>query len=175
MLAHGGKGLDYHRAEPEVRFNILYGNYDYIILQHLAHPFNDEELMFESAAEIDRYIQNTRSKKILYMTWEKKDNPEGQTRMANAYRELSKKLSGSVVAPVGLAIWKFTRSHPHIDLFDADGRHASPIGSQLAAYTMFSTMFSKPAEAKGSVNQALSQTAYETVTEFQKEDSAAVK
>ena len=36
MLAHGGKGLDFHRNEPEVRFNILYGNYDWVVLQHLA-------------------------------------------------------------------------------------------------------------------------------------------
>lgn len=168
MLAHGGKGLDFHRAEPEVRFNILYGNYDYIILQHLAHPFDDEDMMFESAAEIDRYIQNTRSKKVLYMTWAQKNNPSGQARMTKAYKELSKKLSGSVVAPVGIAWWRFLEGNPPVDLFDSDGRHASPIGSQLVAYTLFSTMFGRRADAKGSLNQLLSQTAFETVCEFQK-------
>ena len=38
MIAHGGWYLAQHAEEPDVRFNILHGNYDYVILQEHAHP-----------------------------------------------------------------------------------------------------------------------------------------
>ena len=53
MIAHGGWFLAQHVAEPDVRFDILFGNYDYVILQEHAHPFGPEEKFFE-AAEIER-------------------------------------------------------------------------------------------------------------------------
>ena len=42
MIAHGGWFLEQHAKEEEVRFNILYGNYDYVVLQEHAHPFGPE-------------------------------------------------------------------------------------------------------------------------------------
>ena len=33
MIAHGGWFLEQHVKEPDVRFNILYGHYDYVVLQ----------------------------------------------------------------------------------------------------------------------------------------------
>lgn len=39
MIAHGGWFLHQHQKEPDVRFNILFGNYDYVVLQEHAHPF----------------------------------------------------------------------------------------------------------------------------------------
>ena len=35
MIAHGGWFLAQHVAEPDVRFDILFGNYDYVILQSM--------------------------------------------------------------------------------------------------------------------------------------------
>ena len=34
MLTKGGMGLDYHADNEQTRFNILYGDYDFVILQH---------------------------------------------------------------------------------------------------------------------------------------------
>ena len=52
MLAHGGKGWDFHVEEPEARFNILYGGYDAVVLQHTAHPMGDLEVMHESGKKL---------------------------------------------------------------------------------------------------------------------------
>lgn len=145
MLAHGGKGLDFHSEEPETRFNILYGNYDWVVLQHLAHPFVQEEKMFEAAKKIDRYIRQTRAKKLLYMTWSEEENPEGQERMASAYRQLGRDLAAEV-APVGIAWWEYLDRYPDARLFDKDGRHATPLGSSLAACVIYEAMF-RPQEA----------------------------
>jgi len=46
MIAHDGRSLSEHAIEPEVRFNILYGDYDYVVLQEASHPFAGEESLF---------------------------------------------------------------------------------------------------------------------------------
>ena len=45
--------MEQHVAEPDVRFDILFGNYDYVILQEHAHPFGPEEKFFRGGAEIE--------------------------------------------------------------------------------------------------------------------------
>lgn len=142
MLAHGGKGFDFHCEQPEVRFNILYGEYDYIVLQHAAHPFGNEKVMFEAAHKISEMIDKTTSKTVLYMTWSEKDNKSGQDKMADAYIRLGKEINAAV-APVGLLWWKYNDKYSDDELYYEDGQHASYIGSSLAAYAIFSAITKK--------------------------------
>ena len=160
MLSHGGKGLDFHKDQPEVRFNILYGGYDFVVLQHAAHPFGAESVMLEAGVEIHQIIKQTKAQTILYMTWSEKINEAGQARMANAYWKLAEK-TGAKVAPVGLAGWKVYHQDPEIELYFTDGEHASAAGSKLAAYTLFSTIMEKRANASAMPDCALSQIAYQ--------------
>ena len=37
MISHGGWYLVQHVQEPDVRFNILFGGYDYVVLQEMSH------------------------------------------------------------------------------------------------------------------------------------------
>ena len=134
MLAHGYKGLDFHQKEPEVRFNILYGGYDYIVLQHLQGGF-DEKTLNSSVEAIKKYIDRTDSKIVLYMPWTIKSEREKQKSMSDAYINLAKKLN-VLVAPVGLVWWEFKDEHPDIELYFKDDKHASEIGSTLAALSL---------------------------------------
>ena len=146
MLAHGYKGLDFHQKEPEVRFNILYGNYDYIVLQHLQGGF-DEQTLNSSVEAIKKYIDRTDSKIVLYMPWTIKSEREKQKSMSDAYINLAKKLN-VLVAPVGLVWWEFKDEHPDIELYFKDDKHASEIGSTLAAYTIYRAIFNKNASTR---------------------------
>lgn len=164
MLSHGGKGLDFHQAQPEVRFNILYGEYDFVVLQHTAHPFGPEQPMVEAAEKIHQWIRQAKAEPVLYMTWSEKGNEAGQPRVAKAYFDLGKRL-GAKVAPVGLAWWKVFHERPDLELYHTDGQHASPTGSLLAAYTIFSTITGKKAQADEPLAAAVSRAAYEAVAE----------
>lgn len=135
MLSHPGMGLDYHLGQPEVRFNILFGNYDYIVLQHDAHPFRGEEILVSCVKGICEIISKTDAKTILYMTWTQKNNPVGQAVMSEAYRTAARE-TGSMLAPVGLAWQLFQAEQSGCELYGADGEHASEQGSLLAAYTI---------------------------------------
>ena len=133
MLAHGGKGWDFHVEEPEVRFNILYGKYDAVVLQHSAHPMGDLSVMAACGRNLIQWVQEAGARPILYMTWTTKaDGETAQAAMGNAYRELQRE-TGCELAPVGEKWWEYHRAHPEIELYASDGQHASASGSQLAA------------------------------------------
>lgn len=133
MLAHGGKGWDFHVEEPEVRFNILYGGYDAVVLQHVAHPMGDLSVMAESGKKLIDWVREAGARPVLYMTWTTKaDGESAQDVMSNAYRILQQE-TGCELAPVGEKWWEYHRAHPEIELYAKDGQHASEIGSQLAA------------------------------------------
>ena len=146
MIAHGYKGLDFHKNEPEVRFNILYGNYDYVILQHLQTGF-DENVLNTSVEAINQFIKMANSKAVLYMPWTIKGEEEKQKYMSDAYLNLGKRLNISV-APVGIVWWSFKKDHPEVELYFKDDKHASEMGSTLAAYTIFNTIFNKKASCQ---------------------------
>lgn len=61
-------GWDFHVNEPEVRFNIAYGGYDAVILQHVAHPMGDLSVMAQSGRQLIRWVQESGARPILYMT-----------------------------------------------------------------------------------------------------------
>lgn len=141
MLAHGGKGFLFHADEPEVRFNILFGGYDYVILQHTAHPMGELSEMREGASRLISWIRQAGATPVFYMTWQSKRlGAEQQKPMTDAYLYLAQR-HGCAVAPVGEVWWDFVAHHEEASLFSDDGEHASETGARLAAYTIASTLF----------------------------------
>lgn len=145
MLALGGMGLDYHARQPQTRFNILFGGYDVVILQHTAHPMGDLDKMREGIDVILQWIHEAGSRPILYQTWAQKGNEDFQPVMSSVYNDLGRRLNVEV-APVG-DVWQQTRRNPSsAELFYSDGEHASPAGSALAARVIFETVFPEACE-----------------------------
>ena len=140
LLAKGGMGLDYHAVEPQTRFNILFGGYDVVVLQHTAHPMGDLEAMRQGARTIHGWISQAGSRAVLYQTWAARGDEGAQPAMSKAYFDLGKELH-IPVAPVGDVWQKERREHPEVELFCEDGSHASPAGSQLIARVIFETIF----------------------------------
>ncbi len=139
MLTKGGMGLDYHAENEQTRFNILFGNYDYVVLQHVAHPMGEYYVLENGADKIMEWIARTDAKACLFMTWTEKDNEGFQQEMSARYRKLADK-HGCLVAPVGEKWWAYIHEHPDEELYYEDGQHASPAGSMLAARTIFETI-----------------------------------
>lgn len=132
MLAHGGWFLDQHVEEPDVRFNILYGKYDYVVLQEHSHPFGPEEKFFHAANILNQWIREAGSTPLIYMTWAKKDEEPEQARMTQIHKAVAKEID-ALLAPVGENWWDYLHSHPELEMYDPDGAHASRHGSEFAA------------------------------------------
>ena len=146
MLARGYKGLDYHCKEPQTRFNILYGNYDFIIFQHLQSGFN-KEVLYESVKKMKEWVNISGATPILYMTWSMKAEREKQKELTEGYKEVGEKL-GIEVAEVGEVWWKFYDKYPLETIYFTDDKHASKLGSEIAAYTIFNTIFKMKAKTE---------------------------
>jgi hypothetical protein len=142
MLTHGGKTLLWHSDEHEVRFNILFGDYDYVILQDAAHPFGGEESLLNGVEKIKKYIDQTKTKTILYMTWAEKSSPQNQKKMSSAYKNVAKK-TNSLLAPVGEYWEDIIFEYPNIELFAKDGEHSSQLGSYLTSNILYYSIFEK--------------------------------
>ena len=104
MIAHGGWFLEQHVQEPDVRFNILYGHYDYVVLQEHSHPFGPEEKLFDAVRQLNTWIREANAKPLVYMTWAKKDEPDQQARMTKAFRQAAEE-ANALLAPVGELWW----------------------------------------------------------------------
>lgn len=139
MLTKGGMGLDYHLKQEQTLFNIRYGEYDYVVLQHTAHPMGDLTAMQEAARALVRIIREAGSTPVFYQTWAQKGDEAYQPIMSGVYADLGKEMNVPV-APVGDEWQKYRLAHPEADLYWKDGAHASPEGSALAARVILSAI-----------------------------------
>jgi len=141
MLTKGGMGLDYHLRQEQTLFNIRHGGYDYVVLQHTAHPMGDLAVMHDAACELVKIIRNAGSTPVFYQTWAKKGDEAFQSTMSGVYNSLGEELS-IPVAPVGDEWQAFRLAHPEKEMYWKDGEHASPEGSSLAARVIMKTILS---------------------------------
>ncbi|MGN1408734.1 MAG: hypothetical protein ACI4XJ_01025 [Eubacteriales bacterium] len=139
MIAHGGWYLAQHAEEPDVRFNILYGGYDYVILQEHAHPFGPEDKFRDAAVCLNEMIRKAGSTPIIYECWAKKDEPERQTTMNEVHKHIANEI-GALLAPVGEYWWEYINSMPELEMYAEDGAHASHAGSDFAAKCIWETI-----------------------------------
>ena len=132
MIAHAGWYLAQHAEEPDVRFNILHGGYDYVVLQEHAHPFGPEEKFHEAAAALNTMIREAGSVPIIYEVWARKAEPEMQQHMNEVHRDVAEEID-ALIAPVGENWWNYLKSWQDLEMYAGDGEHASKAGSDFAA------------------------------------------
>ena len=139
MLAHPGWFLAQHAAEPDVRFNILYGNYDYVVLQEHAHPFGPESKFRDAAIALNEMIRAAGSTPVIYECWAKKNEPEAQEHMNAVHERIAQEID-ALLAPVGGNWWRYMESWPDLEMYAEDRAHASPAGSDFAAKYIWETV-----------------------------------
>ena len=140
MIAHGGWFLAQHAEEPDVRFNILYGGYDYVVLQEHAHPFGPVEKFRDAVVRLNRWIREAGSTPVIYDIWAKKSEPEKQEEMNEAHRMVAGEID-ALLAGVGEHWWGYQKSWSELEMYADDGAHASSAGSDFAAKYIWETIF----------------------------------
>ena len=123
MIAHGGWFLAQHAEEPDVRFNILFGGYDYVVLQEHAHPFGPVEKFRDAAVRLNSWIREAGSTPVIFDTWAKKSEPDMQEKMKEYQNALDTMSSEAteyvrgipVVKTFGQTVHSFKRFKDSID------------------------------------------------------------
>jgi len=159
----GGSTLQDHANNASVLSTIDLGNWDYVVLQEQSQipAFSlsfVQTQFFPFAAQLANYIKsrNPCGNPIFYMTWGRK-NGDAQNCTPGSYlctyegmddkiyeRYMQAGLENeSLVSPVG-RVWKYIRTqHPTMELYETDGSHPNYLGSMIAAYTFYTTIFKK--------------------------------
>lgn len=133
MLAYSGRDLEWHRKEYfSLRFNLLYGGYDYCVIQQAAHPYPPVQSTMEIGGEIIDLCHRCGVKPVVYMTWAEKRFPQNQQIMIDTCEKLAQ-THQALLAPVGRIWQQLRKEHGEIDLYHRDGEHAGPYGDFLVA------------------------------------------
>lgn len=133
MLAYSGRDLEWHRKEYfSLRFNLMYGEYDYCIIQQAAHPYPLQESTLEMGKEIIDLCHRCGVKPVVYMTWAEKIYPENQQKMIDTCEKLASE-NNALLAPIGRVWQNIITKYEDIDLFFSDGEHAGLYGDFLIA------------------------------------------
>ena len=142
MLAYSGRPLKWHMEEEyfSVRFNLLYGGYDYCVIQEQAHPMAPEEDTEKYTARIIGLCREVHTIPVIFETWAEKAKPENQNEMNRRYRKIASEQQAKL-APIG-EVWEkvLAELNPDSDLYFRDGEHASPAGDYLAAMVIVKTI-----------------------------------
>ena len=143
MLAFSNKTLDWHCEEYfSVRFALLYGGYDFCVIQQFGHPIPPIEETEPPLRKLIELCSHVGTKPVLYMTWAKKNEPENAELISRIYRTLAEKYR-TPLAPIAEIYDSLRVDHPEIELYWSDGSHASPYGDYLIAASAYGVITGK--------------------------------
>ena len=141
LISTGGASLRTHWNAGEALKAIRGGRYDHVVLQEQSTlPVKNAKRMHESVRLFDEAIKAAGARALLYMTWARRNVPESQQAITDAYTSISRELVATVV-PVGLAWQRFLGKHDHPVLHDKDQSHPTLAGSYLAACVFLAVLF----------------------------------
>lgn len=148
-----------HMENPAVYDLIRQGNWNYVVLQDNQGRFVYDYGVFKPSARtieghkriMDSTLHyNPCAAMVWFCGWAFKDGspPYGNTgiemidRIDANYKFMNDSLQ-QIIAPIGAAWKRSILAQPDVDLWDADGAHASLQGSYLTAAVLFSTLFKR--------------------------------
>ena len=137
MLAFPGRELAWHIDEYfSLRFNLMYGGFDFCVIQQAAHPYPPVADTLNGYRTISRLCEKCKVKPVVSMTWAQREHPENQQIMIDTCRSAADE-NNALLAPVGAAWREINRSRPDVDLYHVDGAHAGPYGDFLIAAALW--------------------------------------
>ena len=140
MLSRGGQNIKGHIANEQTRFNILYGNYDYVILQEVTSDFPDAQTYIDDVSVILGWCKKAGTPLGLYMNFESPNDTPSLEYLRGGVLAAADALS-LPVARVGEAFARAREEMPHLYLYHTDHHHANAIGSYLIALTIAHGIF----------------------------------
>ena len=141
LISAGGASLRTHWNAGVALEAIQGGQYDHVVLQEQSTlPVKNARRMHENVRLFDGAIKAAGARTTLYMTWARRNAPQSQQAITDAYVGIGRELAATVV-PVGLAWQRFLGKHDEPVLHDKDQSHPTLAGSYLAACVFLAVLF----------------------------------
>lgn len=136
-ITAGGQTLEWHAQQSATRQTIRSGKFDYVVLQEKSSNF-DADTFARGFAALHAVIAETDAVPLLYMVWSNESKPLAQKVIAQAHLKAARE-NNTALAAAGVAWDMLRHGEPPLSLY-ADGNHAKPLGSYLAACSIFYTL-----------------------------------
>lgn len=148
MLAQSGVTYGWHlRHEIELRFELMHGEYDYLIMQQAAHrPAPSKEETHRDGHVIAELARRFGTVPIQTVPWAEKKDPAHQAEMYEIFEEFAEK-EKLKLNPIGRIFEDIFYHYPEIDMYWIDGEHASPYGTYALALCIYATIFREKVSA----------------------------
>ncbi len=135
LICHPGMGFSWHVKEYfELRYDLLYGGFDYAVFQQRAHPFGGSAEEYAAGLRLAELCRKGGATPVFSLTWAERRAPEHQAEMNEFHRRLCAE-TGALLSPVGLVWQEALARDGDLPLYFEDGEHASPYGDYLIAVT----------------------------------------
>jgi hypothetical protein len=85
-------------------------------------------------------VRQNKAEPIFFMSWAYQDKPEMTEQLAAEYVAAGK-ANNALVVPAGLAFAASTKARPDVNLYEADKRHPSLMGTYLGAATVLASVY----------------------------------
>lgn len=167
QITRGGNLLEGYANSDFVIKTIKKTKFDYVVLQEqsTAPLFAAEKQTYPAIRKLDKMIRKSGGKTVLFMTWAREYADSLTTKMlpgkfyyeefesfnsaqdslASSYFKIGNEINAKV-APAGL-VWKeILDIFPNLSLWRSDHSHPAEIGSVIAAYSIFATIFEESVE-----------------------------
>ena len=139
----GGVGSYSFDADNNVVFNSFDKPFDVVIVMDCSqcpvHP-QLSKLFDEYAAKHSATARKYGAEPVFFMSWAYADKPEMTEQLAAAYLKAGADNRAKVV-PAGLAFARSIATRPDLNLYEADKRHPSLMGTYLAASTVLASVY----------------------------------
>ncbi len=156
MFTVGGASLKSHWENRKAVDRIKQGHWDYVVLQEQSTlgpapllngipQINAPETFYQYARLFDAEIKKAGAKTFFFLTWARRDSPQNQVLLNDAYSSITKELNAEI-APVGVAWATAFKQRPDLELNQIDNAHPSSAGSYLAACVFYASFYGKSPE-----------------------------
>ena len=139
----GGVGSYSFDANNNVVFNTFDKPFDVAIIMDCSQcPIHPQlsKIFFEYAAKDSAIVRKYGAEPVFFMSWAYSDKPEMTATLAAAYTKAGADNKARVV-PAGLAFARSVAKRPELNLYEADKRHPSLMGTYLAACTVLASVY----------------------------------
>lgn len=137
MVAVQDATLQMHWESGAARQAIRERKWDFVVLQEQSlRPVEDTERMVSYARRFNTEIRRSGARTVLFLTWARRDKPEMQLALNDAYLTLAEELRAGI-APVGPAWQAAFWYAPTMALHMEDGSHPTPTGTYLTACVFY--------------------------------------
>lgn len=129
--------MDQFGEGSEAEAAIVRGGWDFVVLQQ--GPSSDSAsraMLVNVVQQFDVLIRSAGAQTALYMVWPSADHPGDFCATGAAYAAAAAAVDG-LLLPAGVA-WEYAlQQSPAPKLYDPDGGHPAPLGTYLAAITIY--------------------------------------